>query len=71
MCIQAKTFLARPDLKKPPARTGYGLVDAAQSIVENNKSGNVKTPKVSVTVLDDLRGLVGLHDNLKLMICLW
>eukprot|EP00250_Pteridium_aquilinum_P021886 c25256_g1_i1 orf=924-13886(-) len=55
---QASTFLARPDLKKPPDRLAYGLLETVQCRLEDNLCADVKIPRFSITILDDLRGLM-------------
>lgn len=55
---QANTFLARPDLKKPSDRLAYGLLETVQSRLEDNLCADIKIARFSITILDDLRGLI-------------
>lgn len=54
----ASTFLARPDLRRPPSRLGYGLVETVENRLYENLSAEMRIRRLSVTIFDDLRGLV-------------
>ncbi|CAM6102066.1 unnamed protein product [Calypogeia fissa] len=55
---QAHTFIARPDLKRPPARMAYSLAEIGKRKLRDNLTGEVKIGRLSLTVYDDLSGLM-------------
>ncbi|KAH9312827.1 hypothetical protein KI387_027862 [Taxus chinensis] len=55
---QASTFIARPDLKRPPSRLAYGLVDAGKAKSREKFSAEVKIGCLSVSLLDNPRGMM-------------
>lgn len=56
--LQACTFLARSDLKKPSSRLAYTICDSAKPKMHENINAEVKLRSVSLTVLDSLCGMV-------------
>lgn len=55
---QASTFIAMPDLKRPASRMAYGLAETGKQKLHENFSGEMKIGCLSVTLLDNLRGMV-------------
>lgn len=55
---QAHTFIARPDLKRPPARMAYSIPNIGKKKLRDNLTAEVKIGRLSATVYDDLSGLV-------------
>ncbi|PTQ34792.1 hypothetical protein MARPO_0076s0036 [Marchantia polymorpha] len=55
---QAHTFIARPDLKRPPARMAYSIPDIGKKKLRDNLTAEVKIGRLSATVYDDLSGLM-------------
>lgn len=55
---QAHTFIARPDLKRPPARMAFRLAEIGKRTLRDNITAEVKIGRLSATVYDDLSGLV-------------
>lgn len=55
---QAGTFIAMPDQKRPASRMAYGLAETGKQKLHENFSGEMKIGCLSVTLLDNLRGMV-------------
>nr|DAD29104.1 TPA_asm: hypothetical protein HUJ06_030572 [Nelumbo nucifera] len=55
---QACTFLARADLKKPSSRFAYTIGDSMKPKTQENISAEMKLRCFSLTVLDNLRGMM-------------
>lgn len=56
--LQACTFLARSDLKKPTSRLAYTIGDSVKPKTRENINAEVKLRCLSLTVLDSLCGMV-------------
>lgn len=76
--LQACTFLARSDLKKPSSRLAYTIGDSVKPKTQENITAEVKLRCLSLTVLDSLCGTVcflnenysTLDLNVKIVYCL-
>lgn len=55
--LQANTFFARPDLKRPPGRMAYTLADGKKK-ARDKLSAEIKIGRLSATLFDDMAGLV-------------
>ncbi|KAL3679175.1 hypothetical protein R1sor_022131 [Riccia sorocarpa] len=55
---QANTFIARPDLRRPPGRMAYSLAEIGKRRLRDNLVAEIKTGRLSATVYDDLSGLM-------------
>lgn len=56
--MQACTFLARGDLKKPSSRLAYTIGDSVKPKTRENITAELKLRCFSLTVLDSLCGMV-------------
>lgn len=56
--LQACTFLARSDLKKPTSRLAYTIGDSMKPKARENITAEMKLRCFSLTVLDSLCGMV-------------
>lgn len=56
--LQACTFLARSDLKKPTSRLAYTIGDSVKLKTRENINAEVKLRCLSLTILDNLCGMV-------------
>ncbi|KAL2613699.1 hypothetical protein R1flu_025391 [Riccia fluitans] len=55
---QANTFIARPDLRRPPGRMAYSLSEIGKRRLRDNLVAEVQTGRLSATVYDDLSGMM-------------
>lgn len=58
MLMQACTFLARSDAKKPSSRLAYTIGDSVKPKTRENITAEMKLRCLSLTVLDSLCGMV-------------
>lgn len=56
--MQAGTFLARGDLKKPSGRLAYTIGDSVKPKAQENVTAEIRLGFLSLTVLDSLCGMV-------------
>jgi hypothetical protein len=56
--MQACTFLARSDLKKPSSRLAYIIGDSVKPKTRENINAELKLRYFSLTILDSLCGMV-------------
>jgi hypothetical protein len=56
--MQACTFLARSDLKKPSSRLAYIIGDSVKPKTRENVNAELKLRYFSLTILDSLCGMV-------------
>eukprot|EP01018_Ginkgo_biloba_P025446 Gb_15429 [translate_table: standard] len=55
---QASTFIARPDLKRPPSRMAYRLAETEKPKSRENLNAEMKIGCLSITFLDNLCGMM-------------
>lgn len=58
MSLQACTFLARSDLKKPSGRLAYTICDSVKPKTRENITAEMRLRRFSLTILDSLCGMV-------------
>ncbi|KAJ7520829.1 hypothetical protein O6H91_19G024200 [Diphasiastrum complanatum] len=56
--MQFNTFIARSDLKRPPGKIAFGLAETGKPKLRGNLSAEVKIKRLSVSILDDLSGMM-------------
>lgn len=56
--LQACTFLARSDLKKPSNRLGFAIGDSVKPKTRDNVTADMKIRCFSLTILDSFCGMV-------------
>ncbi|XP_018509312.2 uncharacterized protein LOC103833252 isoform X4 [Brassica rapa] len=55
---QACTFLARPDLKRPPSRLAFAVGESVKPKTQENVNAEIKLRCFSLTLLDGLHGMM-------------
>lgn len=63
MHLQACTFLARCDFKKPSSRLAYTICDSVKPKARENVSAEVRLRRFSLTVLDSSCGMVSICEG--------
>ncbi|XP_059076567.1 uncharacterized protein LOC131042467 isoform X2 [Cryptomeria japonica] len=55
---QASTFIAQPELKRPPSRMAYSLVEAGKPKLRENFNAEAKIGCLSLSLIDNLYGMM-------------
>ncbi|GJP54206.1 hypothetical protein CLOM_g13301 [Closterium sp. NIES-68] len=55
---QAGTFLVHGDARRPPQRMAFGLAELERRARPDNFDANVRTPRISLTLFDDVSGVM-------------